>query len=206
VVDTFERESHVADALRELGAVVRVEALRAGDYAVGNALVERKTVRDLHLSIIKGRFWPQVGRIRRAPRPYVLIEGGDIDDGPLRRDSVRGAWLALTELGVGVLRAESVSESAEWLYLLARREATRPRRRPAYTQRRQRSQPREAAEAMLAAAPGISVVSARILLARFGSVAAVLEAGPEEWLSVRGIGPKRASALAQTLNHPHRRR
>ncbi|TMM02258.1 MAG: hypothetical protein E6G02_11500 [Actinobacteria bacterium] len=46
-------------------------------------------------------------------------------------------------------------------------------------------------------------MSARALLARFGSVAGVLSAGPEEWLEVPGIGPDRAKALAETLTHPH---
>jgi ERCC4-type nuclease len=48
--------------------------------------------------------------------------------------------------------------------------------------------------------PGISATSARALLTRFGSVAGVLAASPEEWLSVPGIGTERAGALADTLS------
>jgi len=47
--------------------------------------------------------------------------------------------------------------------------------------------------------PGISTTSARALLERFGSVAAVVTADPAEWLTVPGIGPERARALEETF-------
>jgi len=59
----------------------------------------------------------------------------------------------------------------------------------------------DADEAMLAAVPGISTTSARALLERFGTVRNVVNAGPESWLSVPGIGPVRADALDRTLSH-----
>ena len=53
------------------------------DYVAGAALVERKSVRDLHLAIINGRFWPQIGRLSRTTmRPYLLVEGADLDAAP----------------------------------------------------------------------------------------------------------------------------
>ncbi|MGI8420746.1 MAG: helix-hairpin-helix domain-containing protein [Gaiellaceae bacterium] len=56
---------------------------------------------------------------------------------------------------------------------------------------------------MLSAVPGFSATTARALLTHSGSVAEVLEAAPSEWLSVPGVGPKRATALQRTLAyHP----
>jgi len=55
------------------------------------------------------------------------------------------------------------------------------------------------AEALLASVPGISTTGARALLERFGTVAAVVAASPEEWLAVPGIGRERARALAESL-------
>jgi len=52
---------------------------------------------------------------------------------------------------------------------------------------------------VLAAVPGISTQTARALLARFGSVGGMLEAGPERWAEVEGIGGVRAHALASAL-------
>ncbi len=200
VVDTRERESRLVRTLHELGVVTPARRLPVGDYRAGAALVERKSVRDLHLAIIQGRFWPQIGRLSRTARwPYLLVEGADLDAGPLKPSSVRGALLAVGELGISVIRTSDPADSALWLKILAGRDGRPGRKRRAYAQR---PTPVEAAEAMLAAVPGISTVSAQALLEHFGSVAAVLDAGPEKWLSIRGIGPKRAHALSQTLAHP----
>jgi ERCC4-type nuclease len=174
--------------------------LEVGDYIAGSAIVERKSVRDLHLSVINGTFWPQIGRLSRAKRhPFLLVEGPDLDAGPLHPASVRGAILAVGELGIRVIRSADPADSALWLKVQAGRERSRHQGRRVYARRFATP-----AEAMLSAVPGISAVSARALLDRFGSVAAVLDADPDEWLSIRGIGPKRAQAILETLGHGER--
>jgi DNA excision repair protein ERCC-4 len=56
LVDSHEGKS-VVRALLALEARVTVRSLPVGDYLVATGvLVERKTVRDLHLSIVDGRF------------------------------------------------------------------------------------------------------------------------------------------------------
>lgn len=194
VADTFERDSGVVEWLAARGVRVDIARLRAGDYDVGSGvLVERKTVVDLHLSLQRGRFWRQLGDLRASARfPCLLVEGPSLDDRTTTPDAIRGACLAVMRLGVMVIRSESAADSARWLRLLAARPSP-PRDRPVYAQRVKR--PREhAGEAMLAAVPGISVVIARALLERFGSVSAVLAAGPDAWIAVRGVGPARRGA------------
>jgi ERCC4-type nuclease len=197
VADVREKESRLFDALRSLDMRCERRRLPVADYVAGAALVERKSVRDLHLAIIEGRFWPQIGRLGRTTlRPYLLVEGADLDAGPLSAGSIRGALLAVAELGIRVIQSSCPADSALWLKILAGRQQRRRKITRAYAQRPTAS---EAAEAMLAAVPGISAVTARALLEHFGSVAAVLDADPEEWLSIRGIGPKRMRALSETL-------
>ena len=110
----------------------------------------------------------------------------------MRLTSVRGALLAVDELGVGVIRSRDGEDSALWLKVLADRQERRRRVRSTYRQQRAGVPP---AEAMLAAVPGISRVYARALLNRFGSIEAIMSAGPEQWLSVPGIGHARTAAL-----------
>ena len=191
-------------ALAELGAHVSVRQLRTGDYLVGpGVLVERKTVRDLHLSLAAGRFWRQLGRLRSgSQRRYLLIEGSDLDDGPLAPNAIRGACVAVTAQAVSLLWSRDVTDSASWLLRLAVRwgEGSKRRDRPPYDQAPAVSS--EAAEAVLAAVPGISVTRARALLDQFGSVAAVIEAGPTGWSTIPGIGRRRAAALHEALTIP----
>jgi ERCC4-type nuclease len=203
VADAFESPSGVPEALATLRIDVHMARLSVGDYDLGDGvLVERKTVFDLHLSLERGRLWRQVGELRaRARLPYLLVEGADLDDGSLSPSAIRGACLAVAGQGVALLRSHSATDSALWLQLLAERiGGVRPGRdRPAYAQRLKPSS-QLVAEAMLAAVPGISVVGARALLQRFGSVAAVVAAKEDDWLGVRGIGPHRAAALRAAIS------
>lgn len=197
VADVFERGSGVPAALERLGARVSIEALTAGDYRIGGGIVvERKTVADLHGSLGRGRLWAQVGKIRdEAVTPILLIEGDNLDAGPRHPNAVRGALLAIFELGVGLLWSSDPADSALWLHRLAVRHARKTvARRPRATS----EAPMPGIE-VLAAVPGISSRTARVLLERFGSVAGLLDAGPERWAEVDGIGTVRAHSLAVAL-------
>jgi DNA excision repair protein ERCC-4 len=204
VVDVHERQSGIADVLAdELRAEVELAPLPAGDYACGaDTLVERKRVLDLHGAVTKGRLWPQLAKLRAAAAfPYLLVEGTDLDRGPLGGAAIRGVCLAAIDQGIALLRSGQPRDSALWIHRLAVRcQRIGPAAdRPVYSQR-PKAGGAEAAEALLAAVPGISATSARALLAHFGSVAAVLAATPEEWLEVPGIGRERARSLAATLH------
>jgi len=202
IVDVHERRSGIAEALVELGAEIEIASPPVGDYAVGvDTLVERKRVLDLHSAVVKGRLWPQLGKLRAACAfPYLLVEGTDIDRGPLHHN-VRGACLAVIDQGIALLRSGYQRDSALWIYRLAVRcqQVEPAAERPAYAQRPRPKPGHETAEALLAAVPGISTTSARALLERFGSVAAVVAADPAAWLTVPGIGPERARALEETF-------
>jgi DNA excision repair protein ERCC-4 len=201
IADVNERRSGVPQALAKLGLSVELAALPAGDYAISaDALVERKSVGDLHAAIAKGTVWPQIGKLRRSARyPFFLVEGAALDSGPIAPASIRGVCLAVIEQGIRLIRTTDCSDSALWLHRLAvRRNAVR-RDRPPYAQRWHPRSLREAAEAMLASVPGISTATARALIAHFGSVEAVLSADPAAWLAVPNIGPQRVEAIQSVL-------
>lgn len=189
--------------LERLGVRVEVVSLAAGDYAVGPAiLVERKSLPDLHQTILEGRFWRQIDKLRRAGEwPFLLVEGPHFDDGPIAPKALRGVCVGAIARGIRLIRTEHRHDSAMWLQALALRVGrTAPTDRPVYSQRPAPNSATEAAEAMLAAVPGISTVCARRLLERFGTVAAVAAAGPHAWLEVPGIGADRARSLEETFN------
>lgn len=192
--------------LRQLGASVQVERLPAGDYRVGGgALVERKSVRDLHLTLAAGRLFRQLGDVRTScESPFLLVEGPRLDHGPLGQNAVRGALLTALELGVMVLRSEDRADSALWLFRLAarRQRDRRPPPRPLYAQR-PKARVDHAPEAILAAVPALSTHSARALLRHFGSVERIFNATSDELQQVPGIGPVRAERLLGALRRPH---
>ena len=203
IADVHERPSGIPDLLVQLGIEVDVRSLEDGDYLVARGvLVERKSVLDLHMSVVAGTFWRQIGRLRKASaRPYLLIEGLNIDRGALAPNGVRGVCLAVIEQGIPILRTTSALDSALWLSRVATRaQVVRARPdRPVYDQRK--SPPDWfVSESVLAAVPGISVTLARRLLDRFGSVAAVMAADPVELTAVEGVGARRVSALVAAFH------
>ena len=137
VCDVHEIRSGVPAHLAGLGADVEIRALERGDYVVAvNGLVERKTIPDLHSSILKGRFWAQMGKIRLARRPYLVLEGRTLYSGPVPDEAVRGLCLAVVDLGVTIVRTENTSDTAAWLIEIAAGGAP-IRDRPVFAQRPQ---------------------------------------------------------------------
>ncbi len=206
VADVRELPSGVPKRLEEAGVRVVRQRLPVGDYIVGpGAVVERKTVLGLHKSLIEGRFWRQMGHLRRVAWPYLLVDGVDLAAGPVDAAALRGLWIAASDLGIVVLRSNDPIDSARWLrHVAKRRQNPRHRDRPMYAQRFGRARPNPAEEA-LSAAPGLSVKTARALLSRYGSLAAVLGAEPAEWQLIPGVGPQKAASLASMVHdewHP----
>jgi ERCC4-type nuclease len=204
LVDVQEHRSGMPGLLEGLGAEVEVMSLTAGDYALGaDTLVERKAVLDLHSAVRRGRLWAQLAKLRAGCAfPYLLVEGRSLDGGGrgLHPNAIRGACLAVIDQGVPILRSDDRADSARWLYRLAvrcQREARAPELPPHVP--RPSLAPGSVPEAMLAAVPGISTVTARALLERFGTLAALSTATHDVLLEVPGIGKERARALAEAL-------
>jgi len=200
--DVHERASGVPQMLEALGARVEVRALTRGDYVAGpETVVERKTVADLHISIAAGRFWHQMRRIRTAGRwPYLLIEGSSVFRGGVPPNGIRGLCLAVSDLGVTIIRTEHAEDTAEWLFrLAARRRDGAVRDRPVYAQR-PKSADTPPAEAALACAPHVSVVTARTVMRHFGSLRQVAAASRDDLQTLPGVGSKRAAAIVALIH------
>jgi ERCC4-type nuclease len=199
VCDVHEIRSGVPAHLAGLGAEVEIRALERGDYSVAvNALVERKTIPDLHSSIVKGRFWAQIAKIRLARRSYLLLEGRSLYSGSVAKEAVRGLCVAVADLGVTIVRTENARDTAAWLIEIAAGGAP-IRDRPVFAQRPQSTENAPAVTA-LAAAAGVSVETARAVLERFQTLLAVGQATIDDLRAVPGVGAKRAEAISDLFH------
>lgn len=200
LVDVEEQRSLVPGCLEELGVAVDVSRLPVGDYLVATgAAVERKTVRDLHAVLVSGQLWSQLFALRRdMPRPYLLVEGENLDAGRVSVRGVRGALLQIAGSGVSVVRSHDPTDTALWVYLIAKREQTKAGE--VTLRRRGRRRMVASPAGVLSTVPGISPVAANRLLSHFGSIAKVAEASESDLQEVRGIGPKHAAELSRVLN------
>jgi ERCC4-type nuclease len=195
LVDIEERRSAVPGHLEALGVAIELVGLPEGDYVIGDCAIERKTVADLHRSVATGRLWQQVAALKSLSRAYVLVEGINLDAGPITAAGIRGVLLQVMDNGLAVIRSSSSRDTAAWLRLLAVRND-----RPHVARgRRRRRRAVVSPGGVLAAVPGISPVTGHALLARFGSLAGVAAAPVEQLQEVDGIGPRRADALRRAL-------
>jgi ERCC4-type nuclease len=123
LVDVEEQRSSVPSCIEALGLTVEVSRLPVGDYVPATgAAVERKTVHDLHESVVGGRLWSQLFALRRDTQlPTLLVEGANLDAGRVSARGIRGALIRVAESGVCVIRSSDPSDTALWLYLLAAR-------------------------------------------------------------------------------------
>jgi ERCC4-type nuclease len=201
VADHREARSGVPAALANLDVRVVTATLHVGDYLIGeHTRIERQTIRDLHASVVTRRLWSQLNRLRMVAKyPIVLVEGRDLDAGPLSPSGIRGVLIAMSDRGIPVIRATDPYDSAMWLRSLARARDQGRRIHVAAPYRRPTGVRDPPAVEVLRSIPRLSLRNARDLVASFGSVQTVANASLSELQRVPGIGELRAAAIHDTL-------
>ena len=205
VVDSAEQRGAVYRHLADLPEiVVEVTRLPVGDYLLGGDLaVERKTAADFAASIADRRLFAQVAALKDAyARPVILLEGAwPPARSRMHPNALRGALSYLVAVeGLSVLRSSDADDSARLLVQLARHAQRGLERAPELVSKGRAVELAARQERVIRALPDVGPTLARLLLAHFGSPAAVLNAAEAELRAVPGIGPARAAAIRRTLD------
>ena len=198
IIDDRETSSKVVEVLSNMGAVIRIERLPHGDYAIGDRiLVERKTARDFVDTLINRDLLGQIKAMAEsATRPVIIIEGGDLyTQRDMHPNAIKGVLAALTvDMGVSILFTRDEQDTAQMLFVLSKREDGERGERKVHPHKSHHSQ-REEQEYIISAFPEIGMKNARLLLAHFGSIQAVVNASLEELTAMKGIGEKTAGKV-----------
>ncbi len=205
IADDRERQSGIPAILSDMpGVDLSVERMPLGDYLWGNRLLfERKTLKDLVLSIIDGRVFSQAARLASSEYEAVLILEGtsaDIQDFNMKREAVQGALIHISVvLGIPVLRSQSSQETVSLML-----QATRQVRRVADgTVQRHGGAPKgkhRRQMLILQGLPGIGKKRAKQLIEKFESVENVVNATYEELMELDGIGRNIADDIRHALS------
>ncbi|HMA04826.1 MAG TPA: ERCC4 domain-containing protein, partial [Methanomicrobiales archaeon] len=205
--DDRETSSRVVEFLSEAGARLELRRLEQGDYLVGDRiLVERKTARDFVDTLVERDLFGQIRELASAStRPVLVIEGGDIYTARnVNPAAIRGALAAIAvDLGVAIFLTRDERETADMILTLARREEGDRGERKLHPYKSYRSL-KEQQEFILASFPSVGLRNARLLLAHFGSVKAVLDADEAALMAVKGIGEKTARQIFEISRQPYR--
>ncbi len=206
-VDSRELRSGVPKHLRELGAEVEVRTLDVADYVVSEEVgIERKSANDFIQSIIDGRLFDQVERLKRAyEKPVIIIEGelyGIRNVHP--PNAIRGAIAAVTlDWGVPILFSSGPEETAQFIYLMAKREQEERKKEVRLRSEKKALTLAERQRLIVEGLPNVSATLAKRLLKHFGNVERIFTATEEELKEVEGIGPKKAREIRRVITAPY---
>ena len=202
IVDQRERNSELLKALETLGMSIEVRTLPVGDYAISDRLcVERKTIEDFESSLVSGRLFDQLKRLKEAYEfPVLLVEGGT-ETFRMRRASINGAIAAIyVDYGVPVLFTGGESDTAQTIRSMAKHEQAESRQGPSLKGAVRAYTDAQFQEYVIGNLPGIGPKLAKALLARFGTIRSIANMKPEQLAKVDKIGIKKARRMHEILN------
>jgi Fanconi anemia group M protein len=144
----------------------------------------------------------QIGDLSRAyARPILIVEGGGLyEERNVHPDAIRGALASLAvDFDVSVLQTGGEDETAELLRTIASREQSeRDRAVSVHGEKSAKTLP-EQQEYVVSSIADIGPVTARSLLAAFGTVEEVMTARRQDLLNVDGVGEVTAERIREVV-------
>ena len=208
IADDRETSSRVVECLHGKGVPIAVQRLEDGDYAIGDQiLVERKTTKDFADSLVERDLLGQIRRLSaRVSRPILIIEGEDLfSQRNIAPNAIRGVLASIgIDMGVTLLYTSTPEETAEMLYIIARRLETGSTP-PSLHAKKPYHSDAEQQEYVLSSFPGIGARHARLLLSHFGTLHDVLSADAEHLMQVEGIGKKTAETIVALMQRSYKK-
>ncbi|MDV3103372.1 DEAD/DEAH box helicase [Thermococcus waiotapuensis] len=205
-VDSRELKSGVPKLLKDLGAEIEVRTLDVADYVVSEEVgIERKSANDFIQSIIDGRLFDQVERLKKAyEKPVIIIEGELYGIRNVHPNAIRGAITAVTlDWGVPILFSSDKEETAHFIYLMAKREQEERKKEVRLRSEKKALTLAERQRLIVEGLPNVSATLAKRLLKHFGNVERVFTATEEELREVEGIGEKKAREIRKVITAPY---
>jgi Fanconi anemia group M protein len=138
---------------------------------------------------------------RHYARPVVIVEGEDLyGERNVHPNAIRGALSALAvDFGASVLRTEDEDDTADLLEVIATREQETADREVSIHGEKASKTLAEQQEYVVASIAEVGPVTARSLLAHFGTVEAVMTANQEDLVEVDGVGEVTAERIREVV-------
>jgi Fanconi anemia group M protein len=202
IVDQRERNSELLEALESIGVEIDMKTLPVGDYVLSDRVcIERKTVQDFESSMMSGRLFEQIERLKKSYAAPMLLLEGDRSTFRLKSRVINGAIASLyIDYGIVVISAHSVSDAAEIIASMAAHEQSEEKREPSLKGSARAYTHEQFQEYVIGNLPGVGPKLAKALLLHFGSVRGVANASAEELMKVDKIGEKKAELILKTFN------
>jgi Fanconi anemia group M protein len=202
IVDSRERNDELLDTLSDRGVAVDSKMLNVGDFVLSDRVcVERKTISDFESSIIDGRLFDQIKRMKDNYLFPMLIVEGNSSDFRLGSTVMNGALAALyVDHGIVAMSLRDAKETAEMIASIAKREQCGSSHEPSAKGGARAHTAEQLQERIIGNLPGVGPKIAKTLLEHFGSVKGISNASKEELMNVSKVGKKKAELIHTTIN------
>jgi Fanconi anemia group M protein len=203
-VDHREYRSSVVQSLLKKNVRIQPEQLDVGDYVVSSRIgIERKQVDDFLNSLVSGKLFSQLHKLRDAyPRPFLIIEGkGLFTKRNINHHAIYGTFVSIiVDFGISIITTEDSNDTADLLYTTAKREQRKKNKDVVLRGNKIRHSTSDTMQFIVEGFPYVSAVIAKRLLNHFGSIRALANASEEELQEVQSVGKKIAASIYSTLN------
>lgn len=196
-VDSRETVSLV-EGLRKLGGRVEVKSLDFGDFVLSSdVVVERKTVDDFVKSVMDGRLFKQMAKMRENyRRPILILEGEMKDVVGIGEKAFFGALASvISDFQIPIMTTRDEKETLKIIYHVAHREQSEREREVRVRGGRKPSSLSEIQRYIVSGIPGVDTVLADRLLKEFGTLEKVFSSDEKELKKAKGIGKKLARRI-----------
>jgi len=183
---------------------LRPAQLQVADYLLSERVaVERKTSSDFLQSMIDGRLFKQLADMQENfDNPILIIEGTPWDENrKIHPNAIRGALGSIAvDFSIPIIWTKTPLETAEQLFIIAKREQLEEGRPVALRGKRKMRSPNQEQEFLISGLPNVSTVTAKKLLKHFSSPEKIFAASEADLMKVEGIGEKMARRIRRILS------
>ncbi|MDX1798847.1 MAG: ERCC4 domain-containing protein, partial [Candidatus Lokiarchaeia archaeon] len=208
IVDHREYRSNVVKNLHNLDVNIESQQLDVGDYILSSRIgVERKNVEDFLNSLINGKLFSQISKLREAySRPLLVIEGEDLlTRRNIKHNAIFGSLVSImVDYGIPIFSTKDDIETANLLYVAAKREQKKDKKSVNLRGEKSSMSIEEQQQFIIEGLPNISSILAKRLLIKFSNIKAIINASEKELQEVNGIGKNISSKIIDILNNEYK--
>ena len=190
-----DREKSEAVELLRQKFNLEKKRLEVADFIISDNIgIERKTASDFEQSIIDGRLFRQVERLKQEfEKPLIVIIGNGFER--ISQKALAGAFISLiVDHGVPIVFLNDERNFAEFISRIIEREGKPARERKTNFSRKNRDFKTQRLS-VVESLPGVGPSTARKLLESFGSVFGVFTADEKMLQKVEGVGGKKSRII-----------
>lgn len=206
IVDQRERNSELISSLESRGFSIDTQTIPVGDYVLSDRIcVERKTISDFESSIMSGRLFDQLERMKGTYQLPILLLEGDRGEFRLGENVINGTIISIyVDYGIPVMFSHGPEHSAEILAAIAKREQKGKSRDPSLKGGARAYTDSQFQEFVIGNLPSIGPKLAKSLLRHFGSIKRIANASPKQLMKVEKVGEKKAEQIHRIMNQVYK--